>query len=228
MEKCLLIFLLIGFFQKGLTQSEGIITANELTQPATIRTFDLAERKVIHQHFYNDEWLDAKIFKAASSKGFEAKIKYDILNQQVLFLFEELAMVASSRKISSFIIPQLKKKFIGLAPKNWGRGIVFFESILEGKYTLLLFHDGTKQKADYHPVLNTGSKSERIVEKETFCLLDNGKVFKIPSKKKAAIKFFDNYGKATEYIKAHKINFKKKEDLMKLFEFINEYEITKK
>lgn len=226
MEKYLLILLFICFNQKAICQSTSLVTSEELAQPVSIKTFDLVERTVILQHFYNSEWLDAIIFKEESSKGFEAKVKYDILNQQVLFFFSNIAMLASSRKISSFLIPQLEKKFIGLAPKNWSRRIVFFESLLEGRYTLLLFHEGIKQKADYNPILNVGSKSEKIIEKQTYCLLKEGEVFKIPSKKKAAIKFFGQYKKAADYLKDHKVNFKKQEDLMKIFAFMNDGETS--
>ncbi|MFK7981575.1 MAG: hypothetical protein AB8G86_16450 [Saprospiraceae bacterium] len=222
MEKYVLILLLICLNQIVFSQSRGVVTSNEITHPITIRTFDLAESTLIHQHFYNTAWMDAKIFKNELSKGFPAMIKYDILNQQVNFLSHNRAMVASSRKISSFTIPQLGKKFIGLAPKNWKRGIVFFEALLEGKYTLLLFHEGIKQKPDYDPILNVGSKSEKIIEKQTYCLLKDGEVFKIPSRKKAGIKFFSTYKKATAYLKEHKVNFKEQADLIGLFRFMNE------
>ncbi len=222
MKKYVLILLLISFNQKVVGQSRPIVTANELTHPVTIKTFDLEERTLIHQHFYNSAWLDAKIFKAESSKGFPAMIKFDILNQQINFLLRNQAMVAASRKINSFIFTKSKKKFIGLVPKNWKRRKVFFESIVEGKYTLLLYHEAIKQKAEYHPVLNTGSKSEKIVEKQTYYLLQDGKVFRVPTKKKAAIKFFGNYINAADYMKTHKVNFKKEEDLIALFDFMNE------
>ena len=222
MEKYILILILLCFNQKAISQSGGIVTADEMTHPVTIRTFDLTKRTLIHQHFYNSAWREARIFKDESSKGFLSMIKYDILNHQINLLFSNLAMVASSRKISSFTFLQSKKKFIGLAPKNWNKGKVFFESLLEGKYTLLLFHEGIKKKPDYHPVLNTGNKSETIVEKQTYYLFENGKVFKIPSRKKAAIKFFKKYENAAGYLKVHKVNFKKQEDLMELFRFINE------
>ena len=222
MEKYLLIVLFISFSQETFSQARAIVTADELTHPVTLRTFDLEQRTLIHQHFYNPGWLDAKIFKEESAKGFPAMIKFDILNQQVNFLFQNLAMVASSRKINSFTFTKSKKKFIGLVPKNWNRRKVFFESIVEGKYTLLLYHEAIKQKADYHPVLNTGSKDEKIVEKQTYYLLQEGKVFKIPSKKKAAIKLFEEYINVADYVKTHKVNFKQEEDLIKLFGFMNE------
>ncbi len=222
MKKYLLIFLVIGFTLKVSSQSRIPQATNELTHPITIRTFDLAQRTLIHQHFYNSAWMDAKIFKETSTKGFPAMIKFDILNQQVNFLFQNRVMVASSQKINSFIFTKSKKKFIGLVPKNWKRGKVFFEALLEGKYTLLVFHEGIKQKPDYDPILHAGSKDEKIVEKQTYYLFENGKVAKIPSKKKAAIRFFEAYLKTTDYFKTHKINFRKQEDLIKLFHFMNE------
>lgn len=222
MERYLLMLLLIGINQPIFGQSNGVATTDDITHPVTIRTFDLEERIVIHQHFYNTEWKEAKIFKDDASKGFLAMIKYDILNQRINFLFQSVAMLSSSRKISSFTFLQSKQKFIGLIPPNWNVGKVFFESILEGKYGLLLYHEGVKQKPDYHPVLNTGSKSEKIIEKQTYYLLENEKVFKIPSRKKAATKFFKDYLKDVGYLKEHKVNFKKQADLIQLFHFMNE------
>ena len=131
MKRSLLLLLLISFSQKIFSQSGGIVTADEMTHPVTIRTFDLEQRTLVNQHFYNSGWLDAKIFKAESSEGYPAMIKYDILNQQVNFLLRNQAMIASSKKIDSFIFSKSKKKFIGLVPKNWGKRKVFFESLLE-------------------------------------------------------------------------------------------------
>ena len=222
MKKYAFILILIGLNQKAFSQARAIVTADELTHPVTIRTFDLEQQTLIHQHFYNSGWLDAKIFKAEATKGFPAMIKFDILNQQVNFLLRNQAMVAASRKINSFTFTKSKKKFIGLVPQNWKGRKVFFESILEGKYTLLLYHEGIKKKPDYDPILGTGSKDEKIIEKQTYYLLQDEKVFKIPSKKKAAIKFFEQYINAADYVKRHKVNFKKEEDLIALFDFMNE------
>lgn len=198
-----------------LNQIDGIDTS--------IESFDLTKSIKIHKHFYNDEWMSARILGNKNVRGKDLLIKYDILNQELNVNINNVAMVAPNDVMTGFVILGINQKFICINPKNWDKGKVFFEVLEEGdKFSLLAFHKAMKIKPNYNAALDAGSKDEKIVQKETFYLLKENKVFEIPRKKKAANKFFSKYSEARKHLKNNKVNPKNKEDLKALVRSLNE------
>ncbi len=224
MKKLLLVlffanFQMIPFAQTSIDAEK--VRLNNVNSREAIQTFDLTRKTVVLQFFYNEDWTKAQILGEEMDFGDDLRIKYDLLNQQINILIDDVPMVASNKMLKSFTFSGTGQKFICINPKNWDKGKSFFEIIVEGNHSLLGHHSATKQKANYNAALDIGSKNEQIVQKETFYILTNGRIAEIPTKKKAAHNFFKKYKGASYYIKRNKINFKQKEDIKKLIQFLN-------
>jgi len=220
-----LLFLFTLFFPSFLSAQSGIdynkLRLNSVNSREEIGTFDLREQIFIHQYFYNDEWMSAHILGNEYVEGKDLLVKYDILNQQLNVNIENVAMIAPNNVMSGFVFLGSNQKFICIEPKDWAKGKTFFEVIEKGEYSLLIHHSAIKQKPNYNVALDTGSKSEKVIKKEAYYLMEMDKVFEIPRKKKAAEKFFSKYSHAKKYLKDNKVNFKKTEDLKKLVQYLN-------
>jgi hypothetical protein len=220
-----LLFLFTLFFPSFLSAQSGIddkkARLNSLNSREEIETFDLREQVFIHQYFYYGEWMSAHIFGNEDVGDTDLLVKYDILNQQLNVNIGNVAMIAPNNVIRGFVFQANNQRFICIEPKDWGKGKTFFEVIEEGEYSLLIHHSAIKQKSNYNVALDAGSKSEKVIKKEAFYLMEMDKVFEIPRKKKAAEKFFSKYSGAKNYLESNKVNFKKTEDLQKLVQYLN-------
>lgn len=193
-----------------------------------VNTFDLRERTTIKQAFLNEEWMTGMLISAegdVSKKEF--LVKYDFLNQELNVNISQVAYVAPNSAIGGFILKGLQgtsfedRKFVFDKPKGWKKRKTFFEIIETGAIELRMHYYAEKLKPNYIPALDVGDINEKIVKKNYHYLKDKNGFFKIPTKKKAAIKFFQAYPRAKTYLKKNKVNFKKTEDLKKLVQFMN-------
>lgn len=191
-----------------------------------IETFDLIERKEIKRVFFVDDWSEGQFFFSVDQNAQRTfPLKYDILNQELNVDVAGSIYLVPLDSIYGFSLQNISglsdHEFI-IRKSAKEKKTEIFEVVVRGKHQLLVKHIAEKLKADYQPALDSGSRDERIVKKEHFYFIDkNGQLVEIPKKKKSAQALFSEYSKAKEYLANHKVNFKNKEDLQRLFLFIN-------
>jgi hypothetical protein len=96
----------------------------------------------------------------------------------------------------------------------------FLQQIAEGKYSLYLQTSLKLLKAHYVPELAAGDNTNRMVKVPNYLFAVDGRVIRVTTKK-AFIENFENKDKLSSFIKEQKINLKDREDLLKIYDFLN-------
>lgn len=96
------------------------------------------------------------------------------------------------------------------------RGIV--EVLYKGSKSILyLFNVLDIKKANYVPTVDMGSKSDKLIKRETYYLQTSGKLYKLEdSLEKNENIFGKDYSKIKEYSKSNKLKIKHRSDLIKI------------
>jgi len=184
-----------------------------------IESFNLGEVKSFNQYFLNDNWSIAQILGNDKVESKLFLVKYDVLNQQLLVEINNTPMIVSNNKLSGFLISRTEQRFIYARPTDWNTGGSFFEELaVKDSLSLLARHFAIKTKPNYNQALDFGDRNEKVILKEDYYFKSGDVVLEIPNKKKEAIVFFSQFAGTKDYIAKNKINFKKKEDLILLFQ----------
>jgi hypothetical protein len=99
----------------------------------------------------------------------------------------------------------------------------FFEVLVAGKATLLRYPSVRVKKADYNPALNTGSRDDKLVWKETwYAAQPNRRAVEFsPSKKGILSLFADKEAEMETYLKTQKPDLKTRAGLAAAFAHYN-------
>jgi hypothetical protein len=98
----------------------------------------------------------------------------------------------------------------------------FFEVMVEGPLPLLKKTDVVIQKANYVKEFDTGTRDDKIIQKETYYYADQNNVNKVP-KKKLSVIFKDHNQEMEQFIKENDLNTKNVADLYRIFEKYNAF-----
>jgi hypothetical protein len=99
----------------------------------------------------------------------------------------------------------------------------FFEILAEGKLTLLALTEITVKKPDFNPALNVGSKDYKIIKKEQLYYNAGSGIVELPTKKNFIKLFPDHQKEIDDYMAINNLSSSKMRDVVKTFEFYNEF-----
>ncbi len=206
-------------------------TQNKNTQTSLIRinpgqmtsTIDLRERYTVIHFFYNDDWRKGKLInKHGITQEDELFMMYDVLNQELSISMSGKIFTVPPNEIKGFVFTdEAREVFIYETTKDGAPDNTYYEVVEDGKYQLLTHHTFFKKKANYVAALDNGDKESRMYKRAYFYFKGENGISRIPKKKKAAIKFFERFPAAKQYLKKNKVNFKDKEQLVELLKYMN-------
>jgi len=149
--------------------------------------------------------------------------RYDAHNDEMQILLGEDLKSLSPTAIKGVAIND--KIFITLPYLNEKKKTVgYFELLVEGNKPLLCRYHATTQNASNHPVLGNVDGAVKIVIKEQLYYGQKGKVaMKLSKSRKDFLATFNKQSSKMErYMKKHKLHTRKKEDVIKIFQYYNE------
>jgi hypothetical protein len=165
-------------------------------------------------------------------------IKYE--NVFVLYDIEESIVEIKTGGITKRFLPneidvfqlygdseQILRKFTNTKDLNLAVPIVGYLEILEaGEISLFSRHLVETKKPDYVIALDVGSRSAKKYQVQHFFLEINGQVMKAPKHKKEFLALFPTItAKIQDFMAQDNLSVKKREDLIKIIQFINSLKI---
>ena len=210
------IFILVGIFafsslDAQISTSIEESTKSNLTQDSNKLYFLIKESFPLNangQIFLDEKWTDGIITDFQDNR-FRIPLRYRIANEEM--------QVQHNNKTKALQAPQIKKIELGervftasYYMLNEEKFISFFEMIDNGKIKLLVQYESKNKKGIYS------------IQKTYYSKKGKAPAEKISSKKKCIMELMqDQKGAIQQYIKKDKINLKKSDDLIKLFEYYN-------
>ncbi len=221
--KLFLLFLVLPFV--GFSQSSNLNPSISWEYGrGYVKTFDLREKGITHEHFLLNTWLPATFINEEGTIGKDQYFtKFDILNNEVNINIDRKVMVAPMGIVKGFTIHTVEedRNFLALKPDNWDKPATYFEVIADGEIQLLVYYTAKNVGNTYNPAVDAGSKAAKLVTKEECYILVDNKISKVPNKRKAGERLFSKFSKARKYFSKNKVKFKNKTDLIKLVNFLN-------
>ena len=199
---------------------------NNLYTGESIDVFDLRKSEVKGSTYWEDEWYKAAIQLNSGAKVDDYPIKYDLLNWQ-LELYTPLDIkILPGNMVKEFYIDKGAKRYHFVNANHYfrpeDRHFGFFELLVEGKYSLLIGMETEVLQPNYVPALDAGERNPKLIKKERYYLFDGKKMSPLPKNKRERAKIFARkIPGSRSYIQLHKLNLKRKKDLVELIGFCN-------
>jgi hypothetical protein len=217
MKKILLVTLLgiATFANKALAQQDYYFSAKG--EPFTVTK----HADVQGDPYLFDKWLPAKVETKAGKINNEVKVKYDMLEDFLLFVYdtsEEPLKFVEPIKAFTLILPEPLTFKNGFPAINKQTTESYYQVLAEGKATLL--KRNTKVVNETKAYNSTSTKTFQIVN--SYYLFKDGKMEKIDNPKKVIYALdASKKGQIDAYVNSNKTNFKSDGDLGKIFSYYN-------
>lgn len=148
-------------------------------------------------------------------------LRYNIYQDEMEFVTNNITYYTYKEENQIIKFLELDKTFKILSYKN---KLGYYQVISKGKFNLfskpfVIFHQGKPPKNNFE--LNVPARYEKKDDR-IFVSIENNDLIKLPKRKKDFYKIFGN--KANEvkkFMKSNKLNRKKIDDLIKLFNYLN-------
>ncbi|WP_298904497.1 hypothetical protein [uncultured Psychroserpens sp.] len=200
-----------------------------LTSPGLIYAFDLNDNSIIGTPYIENDFMPGKI--SADKDGKLFSLRYNAFSDVMEIKKDNNDIEALNKDLLNVTITFSKGNkayraynYVDSDTKNGKRGYFVVLSDASSKKPLLAkevikFTEKKKASSSYAKTKPAQYKRKDDVY---YTLNDKGIAIKIPSKKKDIAKAFPKHSKAIlDFIKSNKIKTSKKEDLMKLVDYIN-------
>ena len=186
---------------------------------------EIKYENVIGTPYFLDFWSKGKVTTKSGKNYLDMPLKYDIMNDKLIFQGDGGNMMYFAEPVSTFEITDTglstNYKFINGLPIIDGLNqSSFFQIIASGKISLF--------KRVYKKITESTGYGSASVNKSfnnysTYYVLQNGNLSKISINKKSLIALLPNKEKEiTDYLKKEKTDFKQDSDLNKFFTYLNE------
>ena len=183
----------------------------------------LTEGKVIGDTYLDTKWKTGSIMLYDKEKLIDRyPIGYDIYTNELDIKAGQQVKVIAGNKIKSFswIDSSYTEPvyFINACDFKNEEGTQFrgfFQVLVDGPLPLLCKTDIVVRKADYNVQMNVGSKDDKILKKEKYYYLKDGKALEVPGSKKKMLALFGEHAITIEkYIKENRSSSKEDELLL--------------
>lgn len=233
LKSTFLILFIVPLVLSAQRDTQYSLITTDLYPTESINTFDIRERSQILQSFLYDEWMDGQVIFSGNIVSKQVySLKYDVLNQQLDILMDGNVFEVPKNKIVGFLLQSpvgpAGQKFVLLKEETQPERIIL-EVIVQGKYSLLEYHFVERLRSNYVAALDAGDRNEKLVNRESlFFVDDKQRLQALPKKNKEALRFFNKYPVAKQYLKDNKVNFKNMEQVKELVFFMNKMGSVKK
>lgn len=183
----------------------------------------LPEGKVIGDTYLDTNWKTGSIMLYDKEKMIERyPIRYDIYTNELDIKTGQQVKVIAGNKIKSFswIDSSYAEPVYFINARDFkneaGTQLSgFFQVLVDGPLPLLCKTDIVIRKADYNVQMNVGSKDDKILKKEKYYYLKDGKAREVPAGKKKMLALFGEHAITIEkYIKDSRSSSRESELLL--------------
>jgi len=179
-------------------------------------------------HYFQDNWSVGNVVLFNGSALEDLQMKFDIEKSHLEIRTEGRVKLLQDTYIKEFTLLDTESgnemKFINgsMYKENGVASIGFFETILEGEFSLLSKTELDIIKANYDAKFDVGEKSDKVVKVENYFVANGTNVVKVTKNKKQNIKIFgDKSDVISSHMKSEKLSFKNKEDLERIVAYYN-------
>ncbi len=218
--------------QQGVVGDEYRLALDDLYARGSMQEFDLRKKVSIDRIFFRDSWLRGHVFYDEERRTTnEYNLKFDLWNKDVIVNILGDSYLVPKEGMKGFFLEEVRDdgdilhRFVvedyRKSKRSKAKSIIF-ELAVEGRYTLLIRHKPELLKSNRVEALDMGDQNDRVLHKKYFFLRDtNGRIHKIPKRRKAAIKFFQRFRESTEYLENNDVNFKDRKSLSQMISYMN-------
>ncbi|MFC3562126.1 hypothetical protein [Pedobacter jamesrossensis] len=213
------LFILLFFSIAAKAQSEIKPFGDIRGTPLTLVKYT----DVVGSPYLYDFWVKGKVTLKNGKKYSNDSLKYDVTDDKLIFKNDDGSLMHFADPVKEFEL--LNKdlsisRFVnGLPPSNGFSAETYYQVIAEGKIPLF---KKTSKFITESKQYNSASATKLFNTTYSYYYLQNGNLIKISPNKKSIIALFGlKDEQLTEYIKKEKVDFKKDEDLNKLFTYFN-------
>ncbi|ANQ50710.2 hypothetical protein MY04_3348 [Flammeovirga sp. MY04] len=227
-----IIFILLSIpfqvFSQYSGENKTFVVANTTAGSQGISTFNNTERKVIGSQYLTATWLIGGIETYKKEEGVNIPIRYDVENNVVEYQENNQNLWLKGDQVKSFYIlnPSTGSKDVYTNVKEFpGISQGFVKVLTQGeKYTLMEMYKVIKTESTYVAALDIGSPGEKYEVKESFVYFDGLAASLVTTSKKTFIQKvpFEDKEKLKTYMKKNKISLRNKEELVQLFQWMNQ------
>ncbi|PRY08993.1 hypothetical protein CLV24_11944 [Pontibacter ummariensis] len=179
--------------------------------------------------YLRDDWSEGTILTSSGHELANVLIKYDIKNNVLELATQEGTKVLSGNYVRQFELKEgntapktrfINSKSLG-GPSDTHTG--FYEILTSGARAQLLVRiELIREKPNYSPIMDVGSKRSGFRKKETLCMESNSQVVEV--KDKDIYNLFGTYqDDMKRYAKSNKLKLKKREDAVRLINYYNSF-----
>ena len=210
--------------QSQVTRTDGFVDTN-LGRPGSIINEIPYVPHEYHGSFYmKEDWARGNIISSEGDTIRDYPLKFDIENQRLEIKVNDGIKVLDRVNIASFEwLDESQKqmvKFVNATQYEFvgPKAIGVFEVLVDGDDVKLLSLKKTEiREGNYNQQIDIGDRTPKIVQKESFYIWRDGWVNQLTgSKRKALLHFRGKADAVSEYAKKHKLNMKKREDLIEI------------
>jgi hypothetical protein len=179
--------------------------------------------------YYNKDFMYGKA-ETNDGRNFNGLFRYNMYNEEMEFIYKTDTLIIDNPISLKYIHFAAKKFTFSVVVDNfWRQNYIYgsyFEVLNEGPLQLLIKFDSDLMLNRYVPFYGGGGGdgNYRYISSGKFYIRLNidEPAFKFKTTKKFIMNTFPDHNIAiNEYIKTHKIDLKKQNDLVNLFEYIN-------
>lgn len=214
---------------------EKLFDYNGIDEGDILYGMPLPESKVIGDTYMDTTWRRANVMLYEKEKLIEGfPIRYDIYLDEVEFKGKNGIKVIAGSKVKSFVwadsLTRTHSYFIngkGFRNEDNVPFTGFFEVLSEGTVPLLKKTNIDIRKADYNVAMNVGSRDDKILKKNKFCVLKESRIIELPKSRKKFLTLFDDKSSQLEvFIKENNLLLHIEQDLEMILDYINSLNLT--
>lgn len=226
---CVLLVTLISPLQAQRNNPFFTITNGPLYSGEALNVFDLRDRETEIENYWFDDWRKGAVMLKDSQlvTGFPLRYNRFSRNLEIRTVWDikvlpdnkiDMAYLIAGEDTSYFVDLTY---YLNLPPNPAFTGLS--RLLHEGKFTVFHRKEGEVLKSNYVPALDTGYENDRIVFTDAYYLYDGASLELLPTNRKKLSKFLEAKGlEVEEFMKSERIKGKEAEDLIRLFQYIEE------
>ena len=183
--------------------------------------------ETLGSEYFRDEWMIGDLMTSDSTRLEDLSLKYNVSDNLLEIKVDEEIKVIPYEKVTAFYLNDpLKSKpvvFVSSEVLKEKKNVIngFYELVYDGPVDLLQKYKVEVVEASYNVAMDVGSKSDKLVQKSEFFVSTKSALEPLERNNS---KFVAQLDKEKEeellsFIKTHKLKLKKKEDLIKIFEY---------
>ncbi len=172
--------------------------------------------------YLSDEWTLGNITMNDTMSIGPIKLRFNAYKGEMHFLDNNSEYsIGAPEKITSIVMGGRKFIYASYQDKDVTKHN-FFEVLAEGKTELLILYYIERIPANYNAAMDAGEKNDRLRLEEKIYIKNGDNIIEHDKKgKKLIASLGDKSGQVIKHVEEEDLSFKKKEDLIKIINFVN-------